>query len=69
MMRESTWRAASVWQGLCGLVGVVLLVAGIVSQKMQIVVLGLVLVGFAVLLRWVWNKVPTATDDEINRMG
>ncbi|MBD8605990.1 hypothetical protein IFT73_03920 [Aeromicrobium sp. CFBP 8757] len=69
MMREETWRAARAGQLLVVGVGVGLICLGIVNHQWAYAGLGLSLVAFAAVLRWLWNKVPTATGDDIERMS
>lgn len=69
MMRESTWRVTRVGLWFGGLMGAVLIVAGVANGSIPIVAMGLALIGFMNALRWAWNRVPTATDDEIDGMS
>lgn len=58
---------ASHWLGF--IVGLVLVGSGIYNKSWPTVACGVALLVLMALLRWVWNKVPTATDEEIRRMS
>lgn len=67
-MRESTWRAAKSSHWMCAAAGLALLVSSVVNRSLGVGLVGAALMGFAVLIGWIWTKVLTATDQDIDRM-